>query len=117
MKTIPKDLESIAISWAKKNSELSETDVKSFLLSKAKRVYDDFEYWVISHTGDTEEELYDLAVGVYKKTKAKTEACLKKMRIDNYTINDDLTVDVDGYMRLYDKGLTEIILLPKACCQ
>ena len=33
---------------------------------------------------------------------------LDKYNIKNYTINEDLTVDVDGNVNLYSKGLTEI---------
>jgi hypothetical protein len=72
-------IETLAISWAKRNSKESNIDVKFFLISKAQWSYNDFEYEVISHTGDTEEELYDLAVAVYKKLKIKTEAWLKEV--------------------------------------
>lgn len=33
---------------------------------------------------------------------------LEKYKIENYTINDDLTVDVNGDVNLWAKGLTEI---------
>jgi hypothetical protein len=34
----------------------------------------------------------------------------KKYNITNYTINDDLSIDVDGNVNLYNKGLTKIPL-------
>ena len=33
---------------------------------------------------------------------------LKKFGIENYTINNDGTIDVDGYVTLYNRGLTKI---------
>jgi hypothetical protein len=97
-----------ALTWAETGSKDSQTDVKSFLLSKAEWAYDEFDYEIIKHIGDTEEELYDLTVSVYEKVKVKTEAWLKEMWIKNYTINDDLTVDVNGPVDLYEKELTSI---------
>ena len=42
------------------------------------------------------------------KTKKEIEKWLVKMWIDNYIINDDLTVDVDDAVYLVGDGLTEI---------
>ena len=42
------------------------------------------------------------------KTKEEIEEWLNKMQIKKYTINDDLTVDVDGYVNISRKNLTEI---------
>ncbi len=39
---------------------------------------------------------------------AQVKAWLDSMAITNYTINDDLTVDVNGNVNLYDKYLTNI---------
>ena len=94
--------------WAETGTASAKTDVKTFLLSKASQVYNDFEYEVISHTGDTEEEITDLAVAVYKKLKTKTKAWLNEMEVENFTINDDLTVDVNGNVNLFGKGLTSL---------
>ena len=41
-------------------------------------------------------------------TREKVAAWLDSMRIENYTINDDLTVDVDWYVIIANKDLTEI---------
>jgi hypothetical protein len=42
------------------------------------------------------------------KTKEEIKNWLDEYKIKNYTINDDLTVDVDGYVILFNKNLTEI---------
>jgi len=42
------------------------------------------------------------------KTKEEIQAWLDEMRIKNYTINDDLTVDVDGTVKISNKKLVEI---------
>ena len=43
----------------------------------------------------TDEEIYELC---------------KKYRIENYTINEDKSIDVDGYVGLYDRGLDKLPL-------
>lgn len=40
--------------------------------------------------------------------RKKITSWLDKMGVSNYTINSDLTVDVDGYLDLSNKGLEEI---------
>jgi hypothetical protein len=42
------------------------------------------------------------------QTRKEIEDWLNKNGIENYTINDDLTVDIDGIVNFYNKGLTEI---------
>lgn len=42
------------------------------------------------------------------KTKSEIKQWFDKMGVKNYTINDDLTVDVDGDVILFNKLLTEI---------
>lgn len=42
------------------------------------------------------------------KTKAEIQAWLDKMGVENYIINNDLTVDVNGSVDLDRKGLIEI---------
>ena len=44
----------------------------------------------------------------FLKTREETEVWLDSMGIENYTINDDLTVDVDGGVWLYEKNLDYI---------
>ena len=40
------------------------------------------------------------------KTREEVEAWLKKMMVKNYTINEDLTVDVDGNVSISDKKIS-----------
>jgi transposase len=42
------------------------------------------------------------------KTRSEVEDWLDKYGVENYTINEDLTVDVEGYVNLYNKGLKSI---------
>ena len=42
------------------------------------------------------------------KNKQEIEDWLKEMKIKNFEVNDDLTVDVDGYVNISKKKLTEI---------
>ena len=42
----------------------------------------------------------------FLKTREEIEAWLQKMEIENYTINDDLSVDVNGIVRLSSTQLT-----------
>lgn len=42
------------------------------------------------------------------KTREETEVWLKEMGVENYTINEDLTVDVDGDVTLYKKNLASL---------
>lgn len=42
--------------------------------------------------------------------KLKIRRICKKYRIENYTINDDLSIDVNGYVNFLDKGLTKLPL-------
>ena len=42
------------------------------------------------------------------KSKNEIQQWLDKMEIEDYTINEDLTVDVDGNVDLVKKGLTEL---------
>jgi hypothetical protein len=44
----------------------------------------------------------------FPSSKEEVESILNKYKITNYTINDDLTVDVDGGVDLYGKSLTVI---------
>ena len=44
------------------------------------------------------------------KTKEEIQNCLDKMGIKNYTINEDLNVDVKGNVDISQKGLTSIPL-------
>lgn len=41
----------------------------------------------------------------FLQTREEIEAWLQKMKIKNYTINDDLTVDVDGAVYIFDRML------------
>jgi hypothetical protein len=45
---------------------------------------------------------------MFLKTKEEIKQWLDKYKIENYIINDDLTVDVDGYVNLRYKNLTNI---------
>jgi hypothetical protein len=42
------------------------------------------------------------------QTRANIKYWLDSFKVEKYTINEDLTVDVDGDLRLINKGLTEI---------
>ena len=42
------------------------------------------------------------------KTKEEVNAWLQSMKLDDYQINDDLTVDCDYEVNLSDNGLTEL---------
>lgn len=44
----------------------------------------------------------------FLKTKEEVKAWLDEMNVKNYTIHDDLLVDVSSSVRLYDKKLTHI---------
>ena len=44
------------------------------------------------------------------KTKEKIEDWLNKHEIKNYIINDDLTVDVNGDVRLEGRGIKKILV-------
>ena len=44
----------------------------------------------------------------FLQTREEIEAWLQKMKIKNYTINDDLTVDVDGAVYIFDRMLKSI---------
>lgn len=44
----------------------------------------------------------------FKEQKASIELWLNEMKIKDYTINNDLTVDVDGDVNLFSKNLTHI---------
>ena len=45
-----------------------------------------------------------------KESKEDIDSICKKFGIENYTINEDSTVDVDGDVNLHNKGLTKIPL-------
>jgi hypothetical protein len=45
---------------------------------------------------------------IFKEQKSQIDAWLKEMKIKDYVINNDLTVDVDGDVNLSSKNLTEI---------
>ena len=45
-----------------------------------------------------------------KESKEDIDSICKKFDIENYTINEDSTVDVDGNVDLYDKRLTKLPL-------
>ena len=45
-----------------------------------------------------------------KQTKEDIDSICKQYHIENYTINNDGTVDVDGDVHLYKKGLTKLPL-------
>jgi hypothetical protein len=45
---------------------------------------------------------------MFLKTKGEIKNWLDCYGIKNYTINDDLTVDVNGSVDLYDKNLSSI---------
>ena len=46
-----------------------------------------------------------------KESKEDIHSICKKYGIENYTINDDGSIDVDDNVNLYDKGLTELPLI------
>ena len=45
-----------------------------------------------------------------KESREDIDSICKKFGIKNYTINEDSTIDVDGNVNLYDKGLTKLPL-------
>ncbi len=47
-------------------------------------------------------------IDIYTRKYKDIEDLLEKYNIYKYTINDDLSVDVDGMVDLYDKGLTKM---------
>ena len=50
-------------------------------------------------------KIFESASPNFPTTKEEVIEVCKKYRIDNYTINDDLSIDVDGNVVLYSKNL------------
>ena len=46
----------------------------------------------------------------FPNTKEEIDSICKKYNITNYTINPDMSIDVDGYVDLYFKGLSKLPL-------
>ena len=47
---------------------------------------------------------------LFIESKTDIDSICKKYGIKNYTINDDVTIDVDSYVNLTEKGLTKLPL-------
>ena len=55
-------------------------------------------------------KLKQLFESQFPASREEVEAICKKYKIENYTINDDLSIDVDGNVNLSKKGLRKLPL-------
>jgi len=78
-----------------------QTNLEEFesLEGRIKDLNKDYEYQIING---------NIVIGLYEYIKEFKNTEIKKFGIRNYTFNDDLSIDVNDNVDLYDKDLTKI---------